>query len=113
MNDEVPAHAGRRRSPSSQADSNNELRRPRQSALVSITGVARLFVGKPVHPVGDDGRMALSDHLRELRARHPQVGPDHPGRPGVVSLFFFEQLYDVVYWPINQAQDALPEGPTS
>ena len=25
--------------------------------------------GKPHHPVGADGRMALSDHLRELRAR--------------------------------------------
>ena len=37
----------------------------------------RLFVGKPVHPVGDDGRMALSDHLRELRAR---MLKSRPGR---------------------------------
>ena len=36
---------------------------------MSISGVVQLFVGKPVHPVGADGRMALSDHLRELRAR--------------------------------------------
>jgi sec-independent protein translocase protein TatC len=76
---------------------------------VSITGVARLFVGKPVHPIGDDGRMALSDHLRELRARILKsvliilVGL-------AVSLVFFEQLFDAVYWPINQAQEALPEG---
>ncbi len=36
---------------------------------MSISGVVALFVGRPHHPVGDDGRMALSDHLRELRAR--------------------------------------------
>jgi sec-independent protein translocase protein TatC len=76
---------------------------------VSITGVARLFVGKPVHPIGDDGRMALSDHLRELRARILKsllvfllvlVG----------SLVFFDQIYDAVYYPINSAQEHLPEG---
>jgi sec-independent protein translocase protein TatC len=76
---------------------------------VSIVGVARLFVGKPVHPVGDDGRMALSDHLRELRARLLKS-------VAVVlvilvaSLFFFDQIYDAVYWPANQAQEALPPG---
>lgn len=75
---------------------------------MSIVGVARLFVGKPVHPVGDDGRMALSDHLRELRARLLKsvlvvlvIG--------VASLFFFEQIYDAVYWPANEAKKALPD----
>ena len=35
----------------------------------SLRGVPRLLRGAPMHPVGADGRMALSDHLRELRAR--------------------------------------------
>ena len=76
---------------------------------MSIVGVAKLFVGKPVHPVGDDGRMALSDHLRELRARLLKsvlaviVA-------GVVSLIFFDQIYDFVYYPINEAKDNLPAG---
>ena len=37
--------------------------------MARMAGVVGLFVGKPHHPVGPDGRMALSDHLRELRAR--------------------------------------------
>jgi sec-independent protein translocase protein TatC len=76
---------------------------------VSIVGVARLFVGKPVHPVGDDGRMALTDHLRELRARLlKSVAVILVVL--VASLFFFDQIYDAVYWPANRAQEALPAG---
>ena len=36
---------------------------------MSIGGVIGLFRGSPQNPIGDDGRMALADHLRELRAR--------------------------------------------
>jgi sec-independent protein translocase protein TatC len=36
---------------------------------LSIAGIVDLLRGRPHHPVGGDGRMALSDHLRELRAR--------------------------------------------
>ena len=36
---------------------------------MSIKGFLTLLRGNPQHPVGEDGRMALSDHLRELRAR--------------------------------------------
>ncbi len=75
---------------------------------MSITGVARIFVGRPVHPVGDDGRMALSDHLRELRARILKVALIL--LVGLlVSLLFFQQVYDVVYGPLQDARANLPE----
>ena len=76
---------------------------------MSIVGVAKLFVGKPVHPVGDDGRMALSDHMRELRARILK-SVTVLLVVLVASLFFFDYIYDAVYWPANQAKKALPEG---
>jgi len=76
---------------------------------VSISGLVGLFVGKPVHAVGPDGRMALSDHLRELRARILRVAAVLV-LAVVVSLFFFEELYDFVYGPYLQAQEKLPEG---
>ncbi|MGA8256329.1 MAG: twin-arginine translocase subunit TatC [Nocardioides sp.] len=81
-------------------------------ALVgSFTGIARLFVGKPIHPLGDDGRMALSDHLRELRARILKVALILV-LGGVLSLVFFDQLYDLVFDPYTEAQSRLPEGST-
>jgi len=36
---------------------------------LSVAGLVDLLRGRPHHPVGPDGRMALADHLRELRAR--------------------------------------------
>jgi sec-independent protein translocase protein TatC len=36
---------------------------------LAISGVFDYLSGRPHHPIGADGRMALSDHLRELRAR--------------------------------------------
>lgn len=68
-----------------------------------------LLRGRPKHAVGADGRMALSDHLRELRARLIKavlflvVGV-------VVALFFFDQLFDIVYGPYLDAIDKLPVG---
>jgi sec-independent protein translocase protein TatC len=61
-----------------------------------------LFRGRPAHPVGDDGRMALSDHFRELRARLMRsmlvvvVGI-------VVALVFYNQLFDFVTHPYREA----------
>ncbi len=78
---------------------------------MSITGVASLFLGKPVHPVGADGRMALSDHLRELRARILKVALILLVGL-IVSLVFFQQVYDFVYSPYRAAQATLPEGQT-
>ena len=36
---------------------------------MSVAGVIGLFRANPQNPIGADGRMALADHLRELRAR--------------------------------------------
>ncbi len=68
-----------------------------------ISGLVGLYVGKPQHPIGPDGRMALSDHLRELRARILKiltlvvVGM-------IVSLFFFDPIFALVLEPYKQAQ---------
>jgi sec-independent protein translocase protein TatC len=62
-----------------------------------------------VHPVGDDGRMALSDHLRELRARILKVVLVMIVALAV-ALFFFDALFDFVYGPYADAQKSLPEG---
>jgi sec-independent protein translocase protein TatC len=73
---------------------------------VSLSGVVQLFVGKPVHPVGADGRMALSDHLRELRARILKSAVFIIAGLAV-ALVFYDQLFDLVNDPYQQAQDAL------
>ncbi len=76
---------------------------------MAVTGVLRLLSAKPHHPVGPDGRMALSDHLRELRARLLRVVLTFLVVL-VVSLFFFHQLFDFVYGPYKHAQQTLPHG---
>lgn len=78
---------------------------------MAISGVVQLFSGRPVHPVGADGRMALSDHLRELRARILKIALVLV-LGLVVGLVFFDQLYALVYGPYQQAQAALPNGST-
>jgi len=73
---------------------------------VSIVGVVDLLRGKPRNPVGPDGRMALSDHFREIRARLIR---------SVlllvvlffVALFFYEQLFNLVMHPYNDAREQL------
>lgn len=74
--------------------------------MSTISGIAGLFSGKPRHPVGADGRMALSDHLRELRARVLKVAATLVVAV-VVSLFFFDQLFDLVLGPYNSARETL------
>lgn len=78
---------------------------------MSLSGVVQLFVGRPVHPVGADGRMALSDHLRELRARLLKVALIIIVGLAV-SLAFYDQLLSLVYDPYRQAQEALGEDVT-
>jgi sec-independent protein translocase protein TatC len=63
-----------------------------------IGGIVGLFRGRPQHAIGPDGRMALSDHLRELRARLMR---------SVlvivvvfsVALYFYQDLYQLVLDP--------------
>src|SRR3954471_5024249 len=53
--------------------------------------------------------MALSDHFRELRARVLKVALTFLV-VFVVSLFFFDPLFDFVYGPYEQAMQNLPPG---
>jgi sec-independent protein translocase protein TatC len=75
---------------------------------VSIAGVIGLFRGNPQNPIGDDGRMALADHLRELRARLLKVtlfllvGT-------IIALFFYAELFSLISGPYNDARVALGE----
>jgi sec-independent protein translocase protein TatC len=77
-----------------------------------IKRLAGLLRGSPHHPVGSDGRMALSDHLRELRARIIRstlvvlVG-------FCIALYFYDQLYQLILHPYEQAKERLPEGTES
>ena len=71
----------------------------------------RLFSARPAHPVGPDGRMALSDHLRELRARVLRVALVTIIALGV-ALYFFDFLYELVYGPYQDAAEQLAEGTT-
>jgi len=73
---------------------------------VSLSGVVGLLSGRPVHPVGADGKMALSDHLRELRARIIKIALILAVGFGV-ALFFYDRLFDLVYNPYLDAQRAL------
>src|SRR4051794_21288795 len=73
---------------------------------MSVAGVIGLFRANPQHSVGDDGRMALADHLRELRARLLRavlvllIGL-------ILALFFYNQLFDLIYHPYQIAKDQL------
>lgn len=67
-----------------------------------------MFRVAPLNPVGADGRMALADHLRELRARVLRAVLVL-AIAFVVALFFYDPLLDVVLRPYNQAQLMLGE----
>ncbi len=76
---------------------------------MSFVGVVDVLRGKPRNPVGPDGRMALSDHFRELRARLI--------RSALilvvlffVALFFYNELFNLVMHPYNNAREQLGQG---
>lgn len=66
-------------------------------------GIVAILCGRPVHPVGPDGRMAVSDHLRELRSRLILSALVF-GVLFVVALFYYHQLFDLVGHPYNEAR---------
>lgn len=76
---------------------------------MSVGGVVQLFRGQPRDPIGDGGRMSLSDHFRELRARvmrstlYLVVGT-------IAALFFYDQLFQLVLNPYNEARRLLGQG---
>ncbi|NYE38053.1 sec-independent protein translocase protein TatC [Nocardioides cavernae] len=76
-----------------------------------IAGLVGLFKGRPHHDVGPDGRMALSDHFREFRARLLRCLLAFVVVLAV-ALVFRHELLELVYGPYEQARDKLPEGTT-
>jgi sec-independent protein translocase protein TatC len=73
---------------------------------MSVAGVIGLFRANPQNPVGDDGRMALADHLRELRARLMRSVLVLV-LALVVALFFYDQIFEVIYHPYQVAREQL------
>ena len=73
---------------------------------MSVAGVIGLFRAQPKQLVGEDGRMALGDHLRELRARLLRSVLALTVAL-IVALFFYDQLFDVVYRPYAIAREQL------
>ncbi len=73
---------------------------------MKIRGLLNLLSGAPTHPIGADGRMALTDHFRELRARLIRSALLLVVIFGV-SLFFYDQLLKLVLEPYNDARNAL------
>ena len=74
-----------------------------------IAGLVGLFQGRPRHDVGPDGRMALSDHFREFRARLLRCLLVFSVAL-VVAIMFRHAIYDAVYGPYQDAQKTLSEG---
>jgi sec-independent protein translocase protein TatC len=78
---------------------------------MSVVGVIGLFRANPQGTIGDDGRMALADHLREFRARLLRAVALLVLAIGV-ALFFYDQLLLLVFDPYVKATRGLP-GTTS
>ena len=73
---------------------------------MSLTGVFGLFSGRPRDPIGEGGRMSLGDHFRELRARVMRIAL-YLVVATIVALFFYNQLFQLILDPYNQARRSL------
>ena len=73
---------------------------------MSLTGVFGLFSGRPRDPIGEGGRMSLGDHFRELRARVMRIAL-YLVVATIVALFFYDQLFQLILDPYNQARESL------
>ena len=67
-----------------------------------LSSLFGLYRGKPQNPVGDDGRMALADHFRELRARLLRAITVLIVAI-IVALVFYDQIFEFVTSPYRQA----------
>jgi sec-independent protein translocase protein TatC len=73
---------------------------------MTLPGVLDLFRVRPNGPVGDDGRMSLGDHFRELRARLMKSVLALVVAT-IASFFFYDQLLELITGPYNEARDRL------
>ena len=73
---------------------------------MSVAGVIGLFRAQPQHGVGPDGRMALADHLRELRARLLRVAVFLVVGT-TIAWFFYPQLFNLILDPYLEASRLL------
>lgn len=73
---------------------------------MKLRGLLSLLKGTPAHPIGPDGRMALTDHFRELRARLIRASL-FLLVVFIVALFFYDFLLELVLEPYNDAREAL------
>jgi sec-independent protein translocase protein TatC len=73
-----------------------------------VRGLVEVLRGTPKHPVGPDGRMPLSDHFRELRARVLRCALVLV-LAFVGALFFYDPLLDLILGPYNDARAQLDE----
>jgi sec-independent protein translocase protein TatC len=71
-----------------------------------VSALLGLYRGKPQSPVGDDGRMALADHFRELRARLMRAITVLIIAI-IVALVFYNQIFDFVTSPYRDALSKL------
>ena len=65
-----------------------------------------LYRGKPQNPVGDDGRMALADHFRELRARLLRAITVLIVAI-IVALVYYDPIFEFVTSPYRDALSQL------
>jgi sec-independent protein translocase protein TatC len=75
---------------------------------MSFAGVLGLFRARPSQPVSADGRMALADHLRELRARLLRSVAVLVAAT-VLAFFFYRELFELILGPYNQARTMLDQ----
>lgn len=76
---------------------------------MSLGGAFELFRGKPRDPIGEGGRMSLGDHFRELRARVMR-STLYLIVATIVALFFYDQLFQLILDPYNEARRLLGQG---
>ena len=74
--------------------------------MPKLTGLVRMFSVRPASPVGADGKMALADHLREVRGRLLRVVVLLIALM-VVMLFLYDHLLNIVLAPYNDAKEQL------